>query len=281
MGQVVYVDLFFIINFSMDFLCFFLTSQLLSGKLRILRTLLASVVGGIYACVALFLPFQGVMGIFLDILICIAMCAIAFFGQGSLLCHSCVYIAVSAVLGGFMTALFGLLNKANLPLDSMGGDGLSAYVLLVLAAISALISLCGGRFFRRRTSRKHISVHIELDGNVKRLSGFCDSGNLLRDPVSGKPCIVADKGALLGILPSEILSCTQSDIPALGGKFASRIRVIPAVGALGSGMLLAFRMDRVMLCDDKEQRQVDALIAVAALGKAPDGCEAIVPTILL
>ncbi len=280
MGQVVYVDLFFMINFSMDFLCFFLTAQLLSLKLGIMRTLCASALGGIYACVALFLPFSGIGEIFLDIFVCIIMCAVAFLGKGAMLSAVCVYIATSAVLGGFMTAMFSLLNKANLPLDSVGGDGLSAYALLLLAAASALVSLLGGKFFRRRTSRKYINLQIEFDGRTKTLSGFCDSGNLLCDPLSGKPCIIADRGALEGFLPHELLA-ENANISSLPEKIASRVRIIPAVGALGKGMLIALRTDKIITDDGKHKNQVDALLAIASLGDGADGCQTIIPTILL
>ena len=66
MTQTVYVDLYFLINFSMDFLCFFLTSKLLSAKLSFGRTLVASTLGGIYANLALFLPVSVFFSLVID-----------------------------------------------------------------------------------------------------------------------------------------------------------------------------------------------------------------------
>ena len=66
----VYIDLYVLINFSMDFLCFFITSKILQGPVRFWRMTLASVIGGIYAGVALFLPISGATAIAADLLAC-------------------------------------------------------------------------------------------------------------------------------------------------------------------------------------------------------------------
>ena len=77
MQQIVYGDLFFLINFSMDFLCLFLVAKLLSRPLSTLRLSLASALGGVYSVGALFLP-EGLLGIILDLVCCIGICLIAF-----------------------------------------------------------------------------------------------------------------------------------------------------------------------------------------------------------
>ena len=41
MGETVYADVLFIINFSMDFLCFYICSRVLGYPLRLARTVLA------------------------------------------------------------------------------------------------------------------------------------------------------------------------------------------------------------------------------------------------
>lgn len=284
MGQTVYVDLFFLINFSMDFLCFFLTCELIGVKLSIFRTLLASAVGGIYANVALFLSVGGIWEILLDIGVCVLMCLIAFGGRGTVAAHTCVYIAISMALGGFMTALFALLNRAELPLYEVGDDGISAWVLMLLAVISGGITLFGGRFFRRKSARKYTSVKVIFDGRSKSLSAYCDSGNLLRDPISGRPCVVADADALRGILPEKIIDLAKSkgvDVSSLSGDAARKIRLVPTRTATGDGLLLAVRADKILVGDGRDEREVNALLAVCELGKSNEGCEALVPAELM
>ncbi len=284
MEQVVYVDLFFIINFSMDFLCFFLEAQLLGNRFLLFRVLLASVLGGIYACAALFLPFGGIWDIVIDCAICALMCIIAFKGMAHLIGNTLLYIAISAVLGGFMTAMFLLLNRFDLPLEAIEDDGISAYVLALLALVSALCSLLWGKAFRRRTAVRHISVYIELDGESVTLTGLCDSGNLLREPISGKPCIVADTRALSPCLPPDILKMSRSggiDAKMAMGESARRIRLIPTATATGESVLIALRADKIYLGEGSSRREVDALIALSSLGDSADGTAALVPTVII
>ena len=284
MGQTVYVDLFFMINFSMDFLCFFLTSKLLSDRLSIIRTLIASAIGGVYANLALFIGVGGISEILLDIAVCALMCLVAFGKCRSLLLHTAVYIVISIVLGGFMTALFGLLNRAELPLDGLEGDGLSAWLLALLAAVSGALTLAGGRFFRKKSARRYTKLTLELDGRQRTLDAFCDSGNLLREPISGRACIVTDTDALKGIFPDEILKMARSGgIPKLtpSANLAKRIRIVPTHSATGDGILIAVRPERIFIGEGKSAREVDALIALCTLGQTADGAQALVPTELM
>ena len=284
MGQTVYVDLFFMINFSMDFLCFFLTSKLLSDRLSIIRTLIASAIGGVYANLALFIEVGGISEILLDIAVCALMCLVAFGKCRSLLLHTAVYIVISIVLGGFMTALFGLLNRAELPLEGLEGDGLSAWLLALLAAVSGALTLAGGRFFRKKSARRYTKLTLELDGRQRTLDAFCDSGNLLREPISGRACIVTDTDALKGIFPDEILKMARTGgIPKLtpSANLAKRIRIVPTHSATGDGILIAVRPERIFIGEGKSAREVDALIALCTLGQTADGAQALVPTELM
>lgn len=285
MRQTVYVDLFFMINFSMDFLCFFLAAELLGSKLKLGRTLIASAIGGIYANIALFIPIGGIWEILIDISVCALMCLTAYGGRLSALAsHTCVYIAISMALGGFMTAVFSLLNRAELPLSTLEGDGISAWLLLLLAVISGGITLAGGKHFRRRSTKKYTDVKIFFNGKSKTLSAFCDSGNLLRDPISGKACIIADADALYGIIPNEIIKCVKdgnSDISALNTELAKKVRLVPTRTATGDGLLIAVRADKILIGTEKDEKEVSALLAVGKLGASADGCEALVPTELI
>ncbi len=284
MEQTVYVDLFFMINFSMDFLCFFLVSQLLSSKLSLPRTLLASALGGIYSCLALFISAGGIFGIFLDICACILMCIICFGRCGHIFGHTAVYVAVSAVLGGFMTVLFDLLNRAELPLEQIERDGISAWLLLLLAVICGAITLFGGKFFKRQAERRRTRVHIELDRKQITLSAICDSGNMLCEPISGRACIIADIEAVSGFLPDCLLRSARVGSVALDEKhadFAKRLRIIPTHTATGDGLLVAVRCDSICIGEEGRAHEVEALLALSELGESADGAKALVPTSLM
>lgn len=289
MGQTVYVDLLFMINFSMDFLCFFLSAKLLSVKLSLGRTLTASAIGGIYANAALFLNVGAVAALFMDLLVCIVMCAVAFLKKGGgLKLPLCVlvYFAISMALGGFMTAIFNLLNRANLPLsEGETSDGISVWLFALLAAVSAVITLLGGRFFRKKSAQRRADVEITYDGKKAKLSAMTDSGNLLREPISGRPCIVADISSIENIIPAKLARAAKNKdigiIETLPPKDAKRVRVIPIRTAGGDGILIALRAETVTVDGGDGAKEVDALIALSDIEKSADGSEALLPPELL
>ena len=158
MEQTVYLDLFFLINFSMDFLGLFLSAKLLSRHLSVKRSILASVFGGAYACITLMFSFGGLLGLIIDVLACGIIGMIAVLKKRKLKAaafFSIVYAAVSIVLGGFMTVSFTFFNKIGL--DKMfgtdeGGGGISVWLFALLALLSGVASLLGGRFFKKKSS---------------------------------------------------------------------------------------------------------------------------------
>ena len=67
MGQIVYADLLFLVNFTMDFLCFFVTARILCRPFKVWRCCIASVLGGVYSVVVLFAGFNAVIGLLADL----------------------------------------------------------------------------------------------------------------------------------------------------------------------------------------------------------------------
>lgn len=289
MGESVYVDLFFLINFSMDFLCFFLTARLLHRDFSFPRVLAASILGGLYADLALFFTVGRIGSLLIDVGICALMCLIALGEKkrlSSLPLYLLVYFAISMALGGIMTALFGLLNRSSVfeGVDVSSSDGISVWVFFLLALISGIITYFGGRFFRKKTAQREAVIEMVYEGRRLVLSAMIDSGNLLRDPLSGKLCIVADLRAMERLLPREIILAAQKKpvtLERLPKQHAKRVRIIPANTASGLGLLLAVRPEELWLRSQKGTHPIDAMVALSDLGKAADGKEALLPAELL
>lgn len=288
MGQVVYADLYFMINFSMDFLCFFLTAKILSVKFNVFRLSIAAALGGVYAICALFLSLGRVWSLIVDMAVCAILCVVAFLRKRELkeiFTYIPVYIAVSMVLGGFMTALFNLFNRLDLPMPDSDSDGMSIWLFAILAVLGGFSVLIGGRFFARKSARKNAEVTLTYDGKSVCVRALCDSGNLLRDPVSQVPCIVVDRMLLRGVIPDEVLFASSnggiSSLSSMGRESSLRIRLIPANTATGEGLLIAFRVDSVEVDSGKGKRRVDALVAASTIGSTADGSHALIPPELL
>lgn len=290
MERTVYVDVFFLINFSMDFLCYFLTAKILGRPFRVGRGMLGAALGGVYANLSLLFLTGGFRALLTDFAFCALMCAIFFYRRGegrTLPLYLVVYTAVSMALGGFMTALFSLLNRSPLgEASAVGeGDGISAWTFALLALISGGITYFGGRFFGKKSSRRWVELEISYGGRTARLHGMTDTGNLLRDPISGRMCVVADLCAMKRVLPSEILRAAKTvsgeDLSRVGTSHGKNLRVIPVHTATGERMLLAVRPEGLRVNEGKGFHSVDALVALTDLGMHAEEAQALLPPQLL
>lgn len=252
MIRTVYADLLFLINFSMDFLCFFLVSRLLSRPIALGRTVLASAFGGVYAVLTLFLPFRGGLLLLSDVLACAGMCLVREARRGLSLRdigrEILVYTGISMALGGIMTATYTALTELGIP-DALPNetDGISAWLFLLLAAVGGGATLLGSRWLKRRTSSDRFLVTVTVGKRTVTLRALVDTGNSLADPISGTPAAAIDRTAVCSLLPElrNVPSDRATDLlAALSEENRTRARLLPVRTVTGNGMLLAFRPDR-------------------------------------
>ena len=290
MEQTVYIDLFFLINFSMDFLGLFLATKLLGREKSILRLALSAIFGGVYACLALIFPLDSyfpLLSIVVDALACVAMAFIAVFKRKAprgVISFALVYGAVSILLGGAMTALFYAFNRLGLDKAFSGAentvsDGISVYIFAVFAAISGFITLIGGRFFKKKALRQGGTLEIEYRGRRVGLECMCDSGNLLREPISQIPCILIELEAVKKILPDRFFEAVKSDeLEKIPLSESSRIRMIPAQSASGEALLIGMRPDKIILNMGSGAICVAAYLAFTRQKISANGARALVPS---
>jgi sigma-E processing peptidase SpoIIGA len=269
----------------MDFLCFFLVARLLSIKESLPRSIAASAIGGVYACVSLIVSLGALVSLIVDVLVAVVMSAVAFGRKKELLrifTYSVVYAAVSIVLGGAMTALFEIFNRIGL--DRMLGseedaDGISIWLFALLAFLGGLFTLFGARRFKRRSAAVKCRVRFTYKGKSIEIDGLCDSGNLLREPISAKPCIVVAVNAIGELLePAFLRAVSEQNTEKLCCQDASRVRVVFMNTASGGGMSYAVRMDKIELDMGNGMSEVDAFVVLSAAPIRAKGADALVPS---
>jgi hypothetical protein len=218
------------------------------------------------------------------------MCAIVFAQKNSafpstLLC-SFLYIGISMMTGGTMTAIFNFLNRLDLPIDSIEDDNASPYIFIILAIISGLITLRSGQILSKRSTISTCTLTITVNGKEATFNALSDSGNLVKDPISNKPVIVVDRQIFSNIADISVFSSF------VNGKISDDVhyrslRLIPIKTAAGMSTLVAIMPDKsiVEIYNPKKKRAeklaIDALVAPSDLGKIADGCNAIIPAEIL
>ena len=291
MGQTVYVDLLFLVNFSMDFLCFFVTARLLCRPFKVWRSVIAATMGGVYSVFILFISMNSILALFADLGFCALMCLCAYGIKdkkiGDFLLHTTVYFGVSIGTGGCMTAMYSLLNRMDLPLGevSKNPDGISVWVFGLLAVISGVAALWGGKIFKSSAENDPYEIEITYHGASLTLTGMVDTGNMLRDPISGKPIVIVEKKSLLGLLDeSTVNKAIRGNFSGVVGDDCShKARMVVTHTVSGSSMLCAFVPEKITLRNKKlkNSKDADALFAPGELCLGVDkmalGCAALIP----
>ena len=274
----VYVDLFFLINFSMDYICLYITSKILRHNVSAKKYIAASVLGGAYSVLALFISMNSVISVLIDALVCVIMVLICFYSKGDGIWHtfgsSLLYVGISMLLGGIMTAIFNLLNRLELNFDGLTDDGAHTYDFAIIAIVAAALSMKGISVVTKKNRHREYFVTVTLNQKECTLLGFVDTGNLVNDAVSGKSVIFLDRSAA-----HEFIHPDTEERFYRGEILYPGTRLIPISTAGGSSMTLVFTPDRVTVKEKSHRAvnefEVDCLIALSEMKN--DTYSAIIP----
>ncbi len=293
MQTVVYGDILFAVNFSIDLLVLSLSGYFLHLRRRLLPLFVSAVLGGVYAVFYLWLSPSPLHGVVLSALTSLILCLIAYFpvGMRTLIRLTLAFYAASFCLGGAVNALYSLL-AAIWGTDGLAGvnavmSGKKAEIFLLYALGSGLLIYVAGRIFSHHERRRCMMLEIEENGRSVKLGGLVDSGNLLRDPLTARPVILVRKRELLPLIHNRVFSLLDSERNGeeeLPLSVKRKIRVIPMAGIEGTKTLVGYVPDAILLYppnSDREKYAAHAMIAIYE-GKMRDfgGYAAIVPDCL-
>ncbi|MBQ9545250.1 MAG: sigma-E processing peptidase SpoIIGA [Clostridia bacterium] len=272
MKREIFVDSYVIVNSLMNWACLYTASGLAGIAPKKLRLILASLIGSGFAVIVSAFSIPPVLTIFLWVFTGAFMCFAAF-GRLSPKRFS-VLLTVTLVCGFACGGLAeGLLNLA-------AGFGANTKITLsvLIVAVTLLVTVfrfCG-ELTKSRLETVCATVRIEAFGKSKRMLGLCDSGNLLKEPISGWPVIIVGYGEAKGFIPDEYFG---GSIVASNNLFA-----VPVSSVGGKKIIYGFIPQSIVIsgAGRKRKRTLDEIIvAVDADTELFGGCGCLVPANLL
>ena len=187
--MVLYADVLFLIDFSMDVLTLWTAGKLTHSELKAWRVALSAAFGALVSVIATALGAARVAGAVISAVSALVMTFIAFGpGKPSLIIRRYIFLWLGGILlGGVMTALMSA-GKLQGNSDSTNADlaVIPMGVLLLFVLVSAII---------RTPKADHTFVTLGFRDRSCDLRAICDSGNLLSDPFSGESVILIKKEA--------------------------------------------------------------------------------------
>ncbi len=261
MNVTVYADVLFLINFIINIILLKISSMFMKNPMSPMRLSAAGGLGAIYA-VCMFFPDISFLYIFpfrllVSVIMLIIVCPKA--GYIRLIKLTAVFYMVSFTFAGVLLALIyiGSISSAVSPVMHNGifYFDISLTSLLAASAVSYVVISISSAIFRRNKTMGIKILRIVLSDRICEISALSDSGNLLEDPISKVPVVIAEKSYLEGLFPEGVPDMECIDDAGL------KIRLIPysSLGNTG-GMMAGFIPDEVMIDGHKIN---DVIIAIS------------------
>ena len=283
MVKYVYIDVLFATNLVVNYLLLLATGRLAGRAISPGKLVLASGLGAFYAASALVSPLTAAYSLPARLAFGLFMVALSFPGQKlqSFLTVAVSFYLCSAMAAGTAMALEahrtgvllnGLVVRAS---DSVARWWIVAVSLAVLS-LFPVIARAGG--FQPGRKLPLLGLELEVGGRTLPLTGLVDTGNNLRDPVSGLPVVVVDWEPLRKIMPGDVSAFFTSTWDSMPETLAStpmgkRLRLIPYESVSGKkGVLPGFRPDHLVIVEkDGERVTKDAVVGVSGERLSPSG----------
>ncbi len=237
------IEAYFLMNFAVDAALIAVVARA-NGCFRMRRALLAGLIAALYAVLAVRLPrlTHPMVQLALAAPVALAACGDP---DPRRWAGMALQLFCGALLLGGAASLLPMPMRAAIPLALIAG----------LAALYALL-----RVRRMRAAGWEVTVLLSLRGRLVAFRALIDTGNRLREPISGLPVLIAESSLLDGLLAG-----------AAHGRWV-------AFGALGGGgMVRCFRPDAVFIRRGNRLMRAPEVWVAAYPGRIPGASRALAP----
>lgn len=276
----VYLDIIFCENILMNYiiLCASLVITKSKSKHPQIRILISSLLGSIYAIIIYLNILEAYSNIIAKILLSIVMVYIALAPQDikELLKKLLIFYLVSFIFGGCTVALMYVIKPENIQIKNGVFVGIYPIKVAIIAGgIAFIITQIAFKINKAKFTAKDMICKLKIfnENKTLELKAFVDTGNMLKEPISGFPVIIVEKDSIKQIIPQEFFEYIQILMgggtknkketikEAVINQYASKIRMIPFM-SLGNenGMLIGIRVEKVKIENENKEQEIKNVI---------------------
>ena len=249
----IYLDLIFIENIFMNIIIIYASAIILKKKIIITRFLLGSIVGAVYSCIYYTLNFEVLSSVILKIVLSITIIYISFNSKTikDFFKELLIFYLTSFTFGGVTFALLYFINPNSISIQN--GVLVGTYPLIIIligGLIGFIIIIFSFRTIKNKIAKRDTFcvIQIEFENKRVKINSIIDTGNFLKEPITGCPVVIVEKEILKKIIPEDLLNDLQNIINGrinTQKKYLSKIKIIP-FKALGTdnGLLLGIKPDK-------------------------------------
>ena len=272
----IYIDVIIVENLIMNYIILYATGTISKVKISYLRIFCSSLIGAIYDITEYTFKLNIYSNIIIKTILSVIIIYVAFNPQNiKKMCKQLIIFYVTTfTFGGIATYLIYVLKPQNIIIKN--GMYVGTYVLKVIfigAIIGTIILFIAFKQVKSKITKKDMicKIKIKINGKEKTLDAMVDTGNMLKEPITGTPVAVVERTSLYDLLPKEILNNTES---ILGGDFKNipedikreyipKLKIIP-FASLGkqNGMLVGIKPEKIEIINEQTEENKNAIIGI-------------------
>lgn len=254
--RVVYVDTLFFLNLAVDYFLLVLTAKVAGVYIKRSRLLASALAGALLAVLLYFPPLPKALALLLRLAVCCVTALAAFIGEPGKSWPRLlgIFVMVTLLLAGIVLGLSELGGGARMQNGVLYFEISGTVMALSFMAVYVLSGLVLGKG-RASPGRSYQEVTAEMGERTVRFRALTDSGNLLRDPMSGRKVIVVESRAiapLFGGMTGELLQSLDALAPETALEQLRRCGntpfwLLPARTAAQNALMVVFRPEKLYI----------------------------------
>lgn len=261
--KTLYIDVYFMINFTVDILAIFLALKLTHLRIKMNRIMICGIIGGAFAIIELFIPGKALnllLAASFLLLITQISCGMASLSRRIKFLLS-FYIS-TFLISGVVSFMYELMNRyiKNILFESNQSTNkkallFSVIILLMIGALRLFVMI-----FSSSLNEKNVKIVINIHDKRLEVEALVDTGNLVKDPMNMNPVIFIKKELAKKIFPKEVIELSHLD--TLPSEYRKRIRLIPITRNGQTHVMTGVRVDEVTVLNGEKGETIDATVVI-------------------
>ena len=259
-----YVDMILIENIIMNYIILLTTAIVCKNSISHFRMIVASIIGAIYAVLMYIFELSIYNNLILKTLLSICMVYVTFNSKNIkiLLKQITVFYLTSFCFGGATYYLLNFINSKLVKNINENFMGIYPIKMAILGGtIGFIIINISFKIVKNRITKKDLiyDINIYCDQKKVKINALLDTGNMLNDPITGIPVLIAEKQRVKDIVSNKVIENLDNDLnynvfENIDENSKRRYSIIPfsSVGKK-NGILIGFRPDYIEIHIDDEK----------------------------
>lgn len=274
--MIIYADVLVCINVLITYIflvCVRVFTNIPTGKIGVA---IASLLGGVSALIIFLGEIGLVFSVGYKLFTAAVIVSVAFLPRRfkTFLKVFLAFFGVSFLFGGavfflqFTTSAHNVLYYNGTVYFDMSIKYLVAVVFIIYG-----IFLAFDYFLSRHAAKNHIyTVSVSFRNVTVKLRGMVDTGNSLKEGISGNPVFVAELTSVLPLFSCEETDFLKSDFSGyMPHTLKNKFRIIPCNTVKGGGLLPGFVPDEITVRMDKKICHIPKVVVAVTTENISDG----------